>query len=135
MVWSTTAFPKPKGIYPSRVSGYTRRTQLGPKSLTMLSQSWGAGEFSFINDIKIAATNGKRPNTRLSLLYFPVRCIIQLHKSNVSTAREMSAPLRSTYPAKSDPHDTEIPLGIRCAPEQKHTSIPACHHTVVRQQT
>ena len=46
----------------------------------MLNQSWGAGEFSFIKDIKTAATKGKRPNMRLSFLYFPVRCMTQLQR-------------------------------------------------------
>lgn len=76
VVWNTTALPKPNGIchYLVSLMGGMGRG----RNITMLNHVCSGPEFSWIRVIKTIPMNGKKPKTTLIILYFPVRCIIQL---------------------------------------------------------
>lgn len=82
----------------------------------MLSHRRSGWERSVIELIMIVDMNGRIPHTRVSVRYLPVRCMTQLQES-MRTGVYVRINLKKTYPAKMEPIDMEIPLGIRCAPE------------------
>ena len=101
-----------QGVSARRISACTQSTRA---PLTMLSQSCTGGDFSCIKASRTAATNGKIPKTRFSFLYLPVRCMTHLRTPVLAQMSGCSRD-KHTHPAKREPQDTEIPLGIRCAP-------------------
>jgi hypothetical protein len=82
----------------------------------MLNQSVMGPESGRILVINKVAMNGKNPNTRFNILYFPVRCIIHL-KLHSEISQHGSSNV--SYPANIDPMDIDTLLGSRCRPAQR----------------
>ena len=101
-----------QGVSARQISTCTESTRA---ILTMLSHSCTGGEFSCIKASRTAATNGKIPKIRFSFLYLPVRCMTHL-RTTVLTQMSRYSKNKHTHPAKREPQDTEIPLGMRWAP-------------------